>query len=67
MYVLSSNQISPPRQLQELTLQSLKMMLHKQKRQYELLSVDYSKQRTDKLEKDVSHSADKHRLKKLLS
>ena len=32
----------------------MKTMLNKQRKNYESLSVDYSKQRTDKLEKEVS-------------
>lgn len=47
-------QISAPRQLQELTLQSLKMMLQRQRKSYETLSVEYGKQPSDKLEKEVS-------------
>lgn len=54
-YVISSFiiQISAPRQLTELTLQSLKMMLQRQRKSYETLSVEYGKQPSEKLEKEV--------------
>ena len=48
-----TSQISAPRHLQESTLQSLKTMLQKQRKVYESLSVEYSKQSTDKVEKEL--------------
>ncbi len=48
-----SPQISPPHQLQELTLQSLKVMLQGQRKAYETLTVEYGKQPSDKVEKEV--------------
>jgi len=45
--------ISPPRQLQELTLQSLKTMLQRQRKVYETLTVEYSKTASEKLEKEL--------------
>lgn len=39
--------------MQELTLQTMKNMLQKQRREYETLSVNYCKSPSEKLEKDI--------------
>ena len=39
--------------MQELTLQTMKNMLQKQRKMYETLSVNYSKSPSEKLEKDL--------------
>ena len=46
-------QISTPRHLQELTQQSLKSMLQKQRKVYDGLSVEFSKEPAEKVEKDL--------------
>lgn len=46
-------EISPPKQMQELTLQTMKNMLQKQRKAYETLSVNYCKSPSEKLGKDI--------------
>lgn len=46
-------EISHPKQMQELTLQTMKNMLQKQRRTYETLSVNYSKSPSEKLGRDI--------------
>ena len=51
---LLTPQISAPQQYKELTLQSLKTMLQRQRKVYESLCVEYSKATSEKLEKEAS-------------
>lgn len=46
-------EISHPKQMQELTLQTMKNMLQKQRRTYETLSVNYCKSPSEKLGRDI--------------
>ena len=46
-------EISAPRQMQELTLQTMRNMLQKQRKTYEMLSVNYCKAPSEKLEREI--------------
>ncbi|CAI8027711.1 Rho guanine nucleotide exchange factor 12 [Geodia barretti] len=49
----SGVEISAPRQMQELTLQTMRNMLQKQRKTYETLSVNYCKAPSEKLEREI--------------
>jgi hypothetical protein len=49
----SGVEISAPRQMQELTLQTMRNMLQKQRKAYETLSVNYCKAPSEKLEREI--------------
>lgn len=49
----SGVEISAPKQMQELTLQTMRIMLQKQRKTYETLSVNYCKAPSEKLEREI--------------